>query len=338
MTSIDLVTGASGFIGRHLAERLLAAGRPVGVLCKPSSLWKLSPRIRERARILEGDLRDRESLRAAVRDAGRVFHCAGHVSDWGSEEEFFESNVRAVDWLLDAAAENRVERFIHLSSIAVFGVPSPPFFDDRSPYRPGRDGYSRTKIAGERKVLRRHLESGLRTTVLRPAVVYGPYGTWVEEPLRMIRKNRMFLIHGGLGTCHPCYIENLVDAIVLVASREEAIGQAYIVGDDEPIPFHRYFNRLAEIAGKPPLQRSIPLPAARAMAMAFEGFARLGQWKSRPLLTRAAIDMVSARSQMSMEKIKKELGYEPRFKLEAAMRHLEGFYRSSGLDAAEPIS
>lgn len=336
MSSFDLVTGASGFIGRHLAERLLEDGRTVGVLCRPSSVAKLSPMIRGNARIIKGDLRDRESLRAAAHGARMIFHCAGHVSDWGADEEFVQSNVQATEWLLDAAAEKSVERFVHLSSIAVFGVPSPPFFDDETPYGPGRDGYSRTKIEGEKRVLRSHAEKGLPVTILRPAVVYGPYGTWVEEPLRMIRQNRIFLIKGGTGTCHPCYIENLVDAILLAAGRPEAIGQAYIVGDDESISFRRYFDYLAAMEAKAPIRRSIPLPAARAMATAFEALARLNKSSSRPLLTHAAIDMVTTTSRMSMEKIRKDLGFKPRFTVEAAMSRLQEFYiRQSKPDLAK---
>jgi nucleoside-diphosphate-sugar epimerase len=325
----DLVTGASGFIGRHLARRLLSQGRDVRVLCRPDSASKLDRETRARAQIAEGDLRDGESVRRAMRGVGRVFHCAGHVSDWGTEEEFTAVNVTGTERLLEAACGEEIDRFVHLSSISVFGVPSPARFADDSPYGEGRDLYSRTKIAGERVALRYHRERALPVVALRPAVVYGRGSAWVEEPIAMIRAGKMFLIGGGEGTCHPCYIENLVDAMALAAEHPAAVGNAYIVADDEPISFAEYFNHLARIVGKGPIRRSIPTAAARAMATGFERWATLRRSRARPLLTHTAVDMVTARSRMSMEKIRRELGFEPRYDVRTAMAELERSYGKS---------
>lgn len=322
----DLVTGATGFIGRHLARRLLARGRRVRVLCRAGSVEKLDRDVREQAEIAVGDLRDGAGVREALRGASRVYHCAGHVSDWGSEEQYAVVNVGGTERMLDAAADEGVERFVHLSSIAVFGVPSPPVFDDASPYGSGRDLYSRTKIAGERAALRAHAAHGLAVTVLRPPVVYGPMGPWAEGPVAMMRAGKMFLIGGGRGTCHPCYVENLLDAMELAAEHPRAAGRAYIVGDDEPISFAEYFNHLARIAGEAPVRRSIPLPVARAMAAAFEAAARLRGSEARPLLTNTAIDMITAQSRMSMRRIREELGFAPRYGVAAAMEELSRWF------------
>lgn len=332
---MDLVTGATGFIGRHLAARLLREGRRVRVLCRDAA--RVDPEISRSgagpgfrggedegaraaagaAEIVVGDLNDRESLVRAAAGVERVFHCAGQVADWGRAEDFEAANVRGTQWLLGAS--RGVRRFIHLSSIAVFGVPSPPYFDDSSPYGPGKDLYSRTKIEGEKLVLS---QRDVEVAVLRPPVVYGPHGTWLEEPLRMIQKGKMFLLGGGRGTCHPCYIENLVDALLLVADHPNAAGEAYIVGDGEPLTFRDYFNEVSRIAGKGEIARSIPLPLARAMATAFEATARLTRATSRPLLTHTAIEMVCTQSRMSMEKIQRELGFRPRYTTAAAMFEL----------------
>lgn len=317
---MDLVTGASGFIGRHLAIRLLKEGRKVRVLCRPGSVKKLAPEIQAQAEVAPGDLTDRASIERATKGITRVFHCAGHVSDWGTEKEFFATNVQGTQWLLENSAN--VSRFVHLSSIAVFGVPSPAYFDDQSPYGTGTDLYSRTKIEGEKIAFRFQRERGIPVTVLRPAVVYGIFGTWFEEPYKMAQKNKLFLLGGGKGTCHPCYIENLIDAMLLVAEKPEAIGQAYIIGDNEPITFERYFSFVAELAGKPPIKRSIPLLAARAMATSFEAIAKLTQSRIRPLLTHTAIDMVCTTSRMSLDKIQHELKYKPRYGVRAALSDL----------------
>lgn len=186
---IDLVTGATGFIGRHLTERLLGSGAKVRILVRTESEHKVSPCLRQHADIVRGDLGDPESLRQATRGASRVFHCAGYVLDWGRSSDYLDANVEGTRLILEASADAKVERFVHLSSIAVFGVPSPVYFDDETPHAPGRDHYSRTKSEGEKLVLRYHAEERLNVTVLRPAVVYGVGGTWAEEPIKMIRKN-----------------------------------------------------------------------------------------------------------------------------------------------------
>jgi nucleoside-diphosphate-sugar epimerase len=323
---VNLVTGATGFIGRHLATRIAREGWPLRVLCRTGSEGKLPAEVAAHAEIARGDLLDRASLFAATRGATRVFHCAALVSDWGRGDAFSAANVEGTCALLDAAVEAGVARFVHLSSIAAFGTPSPPYFDDDSPYGESADDYSRTKALGERAVFEAHRVRGLAAAVLRPAVVYGPGGTWLEEPLAMIEQGRMFLIGGGEGTCHPCYVENLVDAMLLAGNHPAAVGEGFIVGDGQAITFREYFDALASIAGRPKVARSIPLFAARAMASTLEAAARVRGSDRRPLLTHTAIAMVATKSRMSAEKIRRVLGWQPRWSFRTAIDALRAWY------------
>jgi nucleoside-diphosphate-sugar epimerase len=323
---MNLITGATGFIGGHLARRLVHDGQPVRVLCRPGSDARLPAELAGRVEVAIGDLRDRGSLVRAARGTTRVFHCAGHVSDWGSDETFHAINVQGTRWLLEAAKAGGAGRVVHLSSIAVFGTPAPAYFDDESPYGAGDDGYSRTKIEGEKLVVALERELDLPVAILRPAVVYGPGGTWLEQPLRMIEDHAMFLLGGGRGTCHPCYIANLVDAIVVAAEHPGAVGQGFIVADGEAISFRDYFAAVASIAGEPAVERSIPLAVGHAMAWLLEASARVTRSAHRPLLTRAALAMVTAHSRMSSEKIRRVLGFRPRYTFEAAIEELRAWY------------
>lgn len=332
---VDFITGATGFIGGHLAQRLVRQARTVRVFCRARSEHKLPPDVAAHAEIARGDLRDLASLHTAMRGVTRVFHCAGQVLDWGAERDFEEVNVRGTRWVFEAARAARVARVVHFSSIAVFGTPSPPRFDDRSPYGTSRDPYSRTKVEGE-KVARAFGSAGLPVTILRPAVVYGSRGKWLEEPLAMLAKGRLFHVGGGKGTCHPCYIENLLDAALLAADHPQAIGGAFIVGDDDPITFKRYFDGIATIAGKPPVRRSVPLAAARAVAAALELGARFTRSGTRPILTQTALDMTTTKSVMSMAAIKSELGFAPRYDFAAAVEELRLQY--AGRRARAPVT
>lgn len=326
MSERDLVTGGTGFIGQHLVRRLLQEGRQVRVLCRSGSENKLPPELRTRAELFGGDLRDRESLMRAAQGAARVFHCAGHVLDWGTAEQFQGTNVEGTRWLLEASHAAGAKRFVHLSSIAAFGTPAPRSFDDASPYGESADLYSRTKAEGEQVVFGFGVEHGLPVTVLRPAVVYGSGGSWLEEPLKMIEQGKMFLLGGGTGTCHPCYIENLIDAMLLAAEHPKAVGRGYIVADDHPISFREYFNAVAQVAGRGPVKRSIPLALARLIATGCEVVAKSTRSESRPLLTHTAIAMVTTPSRMSMQRIKDELGWTPRYSFQAAVEELRQWY------------
>jgi nucleoside-diphosphate-sugar epimerase len=322
------VTGATGFIGGHLAERLLGEGRHVRVLCRPGSERKLPPALADRAQIVLGDLRDAASLTRAVAGVSRVFHCAAQVSDWGALADFEASNVQGTRALYLAAHAAGVRRAIHFSSIAVFGTPSPPYFDDASPLvSASRDGYTITKQSAE-AVAREAFAAGLPLTILRPAVVYGRRGTWLEYPLEMIEKGQLFLLAGGSGTCHSCYVENLMDAALLAAEHPSALGRAFIVADGEPISFRDYFAAVASLAGRPAVSRSIPLAVARLLASALQASARLRRSPKRPLLTHAAIDMVTTKSELSMRKICEELGFRPRYSFAQAIEELREQYRA----------
>jgi nucleoside-diphosphate-sugar epimerase len=323
---VELVTGASGFIGKHLANRLIDLGKSVRVLCRRGSESRLSQKIIDAAEIVSGDLRDKKSLLKATRGANRIFHCAGQVSDWGHLREFQEINVQGTHWLLEGAHRAQTSRFIHLSSVAAFGTPAPSYFDDDSEYGVSKDHYSATKVQGEKLAFSFYDKTGLPLTVLRPAVVYGPGGTWLEEPLRMIMKNQMFLLGGGNGTCHPCYIENLLDAMLLAADHPKAVGRGYIITDGDSITFREYFNALASLVGKSEIRRNVPVSIARTIASACEATARMQNSVNRPLLTHTAINMVTARSQTSMSRIKKELGFIPRFNFKSAILELKKWY------------
>ncbi|HEX3758771.1 MAG TPA: NAD-dependent epimerase/dehydratase family protein [Kofleriaceae bacterium] len=331
---MDLITGATGFIGGHLVRRLVSGGRPVRVLCRPGSEARLPAGFAGLVDVAHGDLRDRDSLVRAARGTVRVFHCAGEVSDWGSDEAFCTANVRGTRWLVEAARTGGARRLVHLSSIAAFGTPAPAYFDDDSPYGASRDGYSRSKALGEQVAREAGWELGLPVAILRPAVVYGPGGTWLEQPLRMIERGRMFLLAGGRGTCHPCYIANLIDAIVLAADHPAAAGHGFIVADGEAISFRAYFDAVASIAGKPPIRRSIPLGAALPVAWAMEIAARAAGSPRRPLLTRAALGMVTAQSRMSSDKIRSTLGFRPRYTFRSAIDELRTWYAATRSAAA----
>ncbi|HKR99755.1 MAG TPA: aminotransferase class III-fold pyridoxal phosphate-dependent enzyme, partial [Candidatus Dormibacteraeota bacterium] len=220
---ICLVTGGSGFIGGHLAERLVHEGYQVRCLVRASSdtshLDKLD------VEIAVGDLTSARSLVRAAEHCRYVFHCGGFVSDWATSKEIARINVEGTRNLLDAAEAASVERFVHFSTTDVYGYPGHAAVEETFASTEFRNWYSQTKRAAENEVRRAHDSRRLETVILRPATVYGPRSTdVVGEIAKAIRGGNMLLVDGGRAVAGLVYVDNLVDAALLAAHHDDAPG------------------------------------------------------------------------------------------------------------------
>ena len=147
------VTGATGLVGSHAVEEALARGHRVRALVRASSDTRLLDRWG--VETVVGDLADPEALRRGVAGADWVFNCAAKVGDWGTLEDFRLLNVEALRHLLDAAADARVERFVHVSSLGVYEARDHHGTDETTPpAADALDGYTRSKIEAEELALR----------------------------------------------------------------------------------------------------------------------------------------------------------------------------------------
>ncbi|MCG6495735.1 NAD(P)-dependent oxidoreductase [Kitasatospora sp. A2-31] len=315
----NLVTGASGFLGSHLVEGLLAAGEEVTALVRRSSDRSHLDRLG--VGVVEADLLDRASLVRRVAGFDRVFHCAAMVKDWGTWGEFRAANVTAVQNLLAASAAAGVGRFVHVSSTDVYGHPD-RVVDESAPLRRRGFRYGDTKIEAEELLWQFVERNDLPTVVVRPANLYGPRSkTFVDEALRLLREGTPLIpANRSAGLTQ---VSNAVDAILLLASDERSVGRAFNITDDSPVGWQTYFERLAEIAGLPQ-PRFVPIPrrAAYAAAWAVEAAHCKLRLKSSPPLTRLAVELMTTEQGFSSERLRSEFGYRPRIDFEEGMRRL----------------
>src|SRR5262245_12922136 len=152
MSSICLITGATGFVGGHLAEAAKARGLTVRTLARAGSDTALLDRLG--VEICRGDLTDAEALRKAVAGVNLVFHCAAKVGDSGPIEEYRAVNVEALRTLLDAVKGRPLRRFVHLSSLGVYEARHHYATDEREPLPASHiDGYTQTKVESEKLAL-----------------------------------------------------------------------------------------------------------------------------------------------------------------------------------------
>ena len=234
-----LVTGAAGFVGRTLVERLLVSRHQVRGFVRTTS--RVEPLRQLGIELCYGDLRDQESLQRAARSVDVVFHAAARVGVWGRPQEYYEANVLGTRHVLQAMQRSRVARLIHFSSVAVYGRNTGLIKETRALQRIG-DAHGDTKIDAEEMVRESALSHGLAVTVLRPALVYGPFDyKYVPRTARNIVNGHMRIV--GLGSKHrPGYLRRR-----LGRSRDSGGRQRGSRGPD----LQRHQLRAGDLAGVP---------------------------------------------------------------------------------------
>ncbi len=307
------ITGATGLVGSHAVEEALRRGLRVKALVRASSdtRWLDQWGVEKVA----GDLEDPEALKRGVEGADWVFNCAAKVGDWGTLEEFRRLNVAALRLLLDAAAEAKVDRFVHVSSLGVYEGRDHFGSDETVPVAAqSLDAYTRSKVEAEALALQYVKERNLPLSVVRPGFIYGPRDrTVLPKLLDALRKKRFFYFGSGEQALNCIYVKNLVQAIFLAAEVPGAIGEVFNVTDGAKVTKKQFVGKVAELAGLKPPSRSIPLWLAWTLAVLME---RVAKWRKSPvppLVNKARYKFLGLNLDYSIEKARRVLGYDPRY-------------------------
>jgi oxidoreductase len=309
------VTGATGFIGGHVAQRLVREGYRVRCLVRAhSDTSELGALDLELAR---ADLTDAGSLISAAQGCRFVLHCGALVSDWATIEEIKQVNVAGTRNVLEASIAVSAERFVHVSTTDVYGYPGRPGIDETHVPAGFSNWYSETKRAAEAEVRRAEQARGLNVVILRPATVYGPRSKdVVGDMARAIRARQMLLVGGGRAVAGLLYVENLVDAAVLALRNDAAIGEAFNLTDGLDITWQRFLGDVADGLGCPEPRWSVPYGVVFGIAFALEHGYRLlrrtAGVTTRPLLSRQAVHVLGRDQDFSNRKARETLGWEPR--------------------------
>lgn len=319
-----LITGATGFVGGRLVDRLLATGARVRVLVR-----RPVPALEARGvTMVLGDVREPETLAPALVGAACVIHLAAKLGDWGPERDFVATNLTGTTNLLTAARATGVARFVYVSSFVVYGealLDGAPCDEDRPIGDSLVSAYGRSKRDAER-ACEAAATATFRPTIIRPGNIYGPGAAlWVDEVIASLRKSAGPLIDGGERLAVLSHVDNVVDALILAATTDAAAGRTYNVNDGSDLTWGQYMRDLAAWAGLPRPKGNLPGALAHGIGAVLEAGARAIGRKKRPLLTREAVRILRCRAPIPIARAQRELGFTPALSYQAAQPALRAY-------------
>jgi nucleoside-diphosphate-sugar epimerase len=323
-----LVTGATGFIGRHVAEALAERGHEVRcVVRRPEKAAGLAACGLE---VVPGDLGEPESLRAAAHGRDVIVHAAAQVGEWGPRAAFDDANVAGTRHLLDAAEAMGVGRLVHVSSVAVYGRRRGRI-DEGMPCQRTGDRYVDTKVGAEDLVWQRHRAGALACAAVRPCVVYGPYDwKFVPRVAAGLQAGRIPLVGGGGLRAPVVSVRDVADLVIECATHAAAAGEAFNCASTEAVTWKQVFEQVAELVGARAPRFSIPYPVAYAAGAVLEAAYRLAGSRTPPDITRFAAQVVGVPVEYDMTKAARLLSWRPGVAFADGLAEAVAWLRSAG--------
>jgi len=340
---IIFLTGASGFIGSHLAEYFSLQGYQVicGIRQKDAPYFLQSLPVK----LVNADLTDLESLIQATKGVSVVIHTAGKVSDWGKWQDFYDANVTGTRNVLEACQINGIKRIITTGSVSCFGEENcltPK--DEQSPHNPrypyflentwpsGMNYYRISKSMAAKETEEFAIKHHLNVTIIHPVWVYGEreFSSGFYEYMKSVKSGIPFGPGSRENLFHVIYIRDLVRAYALALQHAPDGFNSYIIGDKTISKQEEIFSLICREMGVPK-PKNIPKAIVWPIGFMSELTASLLKMKSPPFLTRARVNMFYDSICYSTQKAENELSFSCRYSLEDGIRNTVQWYKDNQL-------
>jgi nucleoside-diphosphate-sugar epimerase len=305
-----LVTGATGFIGGHLSCHLATQGHRVRALVRR----EVPELAKHGVELMLGDITDAAALRAATRGIEAVFHLAAVRDVWGTPEAVYRQvNIEGTRFLLDAALESGVQRFVYCSSVGVARYPGNLAADETLPYSKltSQVLYHRTKAQAEQIAL------DAQAIVVRPVITYGPgdENGFLTRLIALLIQGRFVGIGNGRNHVDLVYVDDLI-AGMWAALEKGTARQVYILSGTAPIQVRALLDEICKSLGRKPPRLYIPIPIALmagwGMEMLWRGILRPIGWSDQsPFITRDKVATLTVDRGFNHKQASLELGYQP---------------------------
>ncbi len=322
-----LVTGGTGFTGSALVKRLISLGHEVVALDYKEGL--IPQNLREAgAEVHIGSVTDKDLVERAMQGVELVHHLAAAFRELNVPESFYdEVNTGGTRNVFEAAARHGVRKVVYCSTCGVHGNVDHPPAGEEAPIQPA-DYYQQTKYNGE-VVAREFFQKGMKTTILRPAAIYGP-----GDPERFfmiysrVAQGVFPMFGSGKTLYHPLYIDNLVDAFLLAQEEDKGLGQAYLIADEHFYPIEELVKRVAQAMNKP-----VKIPHYPVWPLVVAGHVCEKLCKpfgiTPPIFPRR-VDWYRQNRAFKIDKAKAELGYAPKVGIDEGLKNTYLWYQEMG--------
>lgn len=324
-----LITGITGLIGRHIAEKLVKEkNHSIKGHCFSSN--NLSFFIENRIEIFKADICDKVALAGICSGCDTVIHSAARVIDYGTKEQFYEAHVEATRYLLEEAVKSNVSHFIYISSMGPATYISREngiLPDEKIPLVNSGIDYDDAKIDAEELVKAYAQKHNFYFTIVRPSAVIGPDSVWVREPLLRVHQSPIGVILINEGKYSACLLdaENLADGLYRILTMPVARNQTYYFMDDWNISWKEYLTDLLQFIGEKP---GISLPKSLMLFLArFLSFILLPFEKKPPFGVKAIMALGSDR-RVNTEKARTELGWTSKITYQMSMKKINNWIDS----------
>ena len=240
-----LITGATGFVGCRLAERLaLGSDCQVRALIHRFTGPGLARLCRLPVTLVNADILDPAAVLKAADGCDIIIHLA--YGRTGTEHQRREITVKGTENILKAAVAQKAHKLIYFSTASVHGVaPSGPVLKESAPYEATTEVYRQSKIEAEKYVWKYCAEHGLNAVIFRPPLIYGPYDYLWSEPIIKDIQSGAILINGGNGAANLVYVDNLIDAVFLALDNDACNGEAFFIVDEDYLTWKQVYEAYA---------------------------------------------------------------------------------------------
>ncbi|MEX2126110.1 MAG: NAD(P)-dependent oxidoreductase [Woeseia sp.] len=313
-----LVTGASGFLGRHFVQHATAAGHEIVALQRKPASGSPAPTHRAGVTVRYADLLDRDAIYAAVADADCVCHLAAAFREAHATDDYFHRvNVEGTATVMAAAHAAGVKRFVFCSTAGIYGKRVPGLIDETRQPQPW-NSYERSKVAAEEEVRRSAAAYGMEYVILRPSSIYGPGDRRLAKLYRNAARGRFPLFGRGEGRRHMVYVRDLAEAFLRACALPAAANREMIVAGPKAVPLHEILRTLAELSNRRSSGPQLPLKAMVLLAGITEDVCRL--LKVRAPLHRRRMDFYLNDAEYDCRRAEEVLAWKPKVSLREGLQ------------------
>ncbi|MGB1242720.1 MAG: NAD-dependent epimerase/dehydratase family protein [Chitinophagales bacterium] len=326
-----LVTGATGFVGSRLIERIASDNRFLRILATGRNEQKAKKLIPKVIDFEAGDLTDPKFVNELTKGIDVIVHCAAYAAPWGNHQSFYEANVVSTQNLINACKLNRVKRMVYISTPSIYQTHHKDQINiSELDILPPKmiNNYAATKLAAE-DLLKDAFHRGLETIILRPRAIIGRGDNHIFPRIIKAQKTgSLYVIGDGLNKVDVTSVSNVIDAIDLsIFAPKQALGHAFNITNDAPIALWEMIESVFEKLDLKLSSRKVPYFLAFNIARFQEWMAAITRSQEEPKLTRYSVGTLSKTMTLNIHKAKNLLGYRPKQSNAEAIEEFVSWWR-----------